>query len=470
MKSDKIELKIDRRAEYVIDVLMKHGYDAYVVGGCVRDLLLNKLFNEKAVVHDWDICTNAKPEEVLKIFREGEHLNVIETGLKHGTVTVMVEGNQIGDNVCQAEGFEVTTYRIDGDYSDGRRPDSVEFTSSLQEDLSRRDFTINAMAYNHRDGVVGVDGSIDDMRNKIIRCVGNAQDRFGEDSLRILRAMRFKAKLGYTIEASTSKAMFDLKGNLSAISNERKASELTKILLADYKIDVLFEYKDILFEIIPELKATDGFDQHNKHHVYDVYTHMIKAVEALGDCKDIKVLLAVFLHDIGKPDKYTFNEETRQGHFYEHGIHGAVMAEEILKRLKFSNDVVNDVFNLIKYHDNVTRHKPAIKRMLNRVGQEQFSRLLKIQRADLAAHSDLTKASRTELLDNIELMFNEVIEQAQAFSLKDLKVKGGDLIAIGYKPGKELGGVLNNLLDLVINDTILNERQALLDYAKKQLG
>lgn len=464
-----INVDIDSKAKYIIDILINNGFEGYLVGGCVRDMLIGSMNNSIPNVNDWDICTNAKVEEVIELFKDREGLNVIETGIKHGTVVVMIPDSKIGLDSVEVTGYEITTYRVDGKYSDGRHPDGVKFTSSLTEDLLRRDFTINAMAYNGRDDVVGVENSLLDLENGIIRCVGNPYERMYEDSLRILRAMRFKAKLGYKIEEDTKEAMLYLKDELSNVSEERKITELSKILTGKYREEVLLEYKDILIELIPELDETDGFEQNSNHHVYDVYTHMIKAVGSLEDCEDIAVLLATLLHDIGKPKTYSFNEETKQGHFYGHAEVGAEMIEGILKRLRVPNNTIDDVVQLVKYHDTVCTSKVAIKRMLNKIGVEQFKRLLKVRQADIEAQSDIGKDIKLiEICKTMSLLV-DIIEEEAVFKIQDLVLNGRDLIDIGYKTGKSIGHMLEQLLEVVITGEIENNKQELLGYARSKL-
>ena len=445
----KFDIKIPDGANLLIHALQDNGYSAYVVGGCVRDSILGR------EPHDWDICTSATPEQMLEVFKGRR---VIETGLQHGTITVVV--NKIP--------YEITTYRIDGDYSDSRRPDSVTFTDNLIEDLKRRDFTINAMAYNDIQGLVDPFGGIDDIKYEKIQCVGSAKERFGEDALRILRAIRFASQLEFSIEPETDWQIHQLYKNLENISVERINSEFCKIASFDNFCVELLLYKDVFSLFIPELKDMIDFPQNNPWHIYNVFDHTVHAVSEC-DSKDLVTRLAVFFHDFGKPHSYQDGEDGIR-HFKGHAKVSAEMTDLIMKRLRFDNDTRNKVVELIQCHD-ATIHvgKKYAKKWLNKIGEEQFRRLLKIKEADNKAQNIERSNERIGELREIESLINEVLQEQECFSLKDLVIKGQDLIEIGYKPGRALGAALRGLLDCVIAEEIENNKIELLKLAKEWL-
>ena len=427
-----------------IQKLQDNGFEAYIVGGCVRDSLLG----DKP--KDYDITTSAEPEEVEKIFRD---YRVIETGIKHGTVTVLI--NRIP--------LEITTFRIDSDYADNRHPENVTFTKSLEEDTARRDFTMNALAYNDERGICDFYGGIDDMNNKIIRCVGNADKRFNEDALRIMRAIRFSSVLGFKIEKNTKRAIFRNKELLKNISSERIASELVKLLCGENVKEVLMEYVDVLGVVIPELLPMKGFDQRNIHHIYDILEHTAVAVENIEPTPILR--LTALFHDIGKPK--CFFMKNGEGHFYGHGDVGAEMTRKILSRLKFDNNTKHTVTKLVKIHDvQIEETETAIKRCMNKHTSEIFFMLLKMKRADTLAQSSMCY-ERLEYLDRLEKKAREIIEKNACFSLKDLAVNGSDLIALGVKPGREIGIILKKLLDKVIGGKLPNKKEELIKFTKE---
>jgi len=446
-------MQIPNNAKYIIQTLKSTGHKAYVVGGCVRDSILaqNSLLRKEP--HDWDICTSALPEQVLAIFSAHK---VIETGLKHGTVTVLLDG----------EGYEVTTFRIDGEYSDSRRPDGVTFTHSVEEDLARRDFTINAMAYDKETLVDPFSGE-QDIKNWTIRCVGNPYERFNEDPLRILRALRFAATLNFVIEDETEKAMFQAKERLNDISVERIQTELVKLLLSDNFTAVtatLLDYKEILAVFMPEIAPSFNFNQNNRYHIYDVWKHIAVSVSH-GDA-DKYVCLALLFHDIGKPACYS--EDEKGGHFHGHPAVSATLADDIMRRLKFDNETSALVRELVFYHDYPFTASPRfVRKMLNRLGEAQFRRLISIRKADLLAHNPEHTGPRLEKTENTRLILEEVLATEQCFSLKDLAVNGRDLIDLGYTPGPALGKKLNELLQIVLDDPTQNIRKELLVHCTK---
>ena len=448
MKS-RLKIKIPSGANEIIHTLQDKGYEAYLVGGCVRDSIL------KRQIHDYDITTSATPDEMLEIFK-GKR--IIETGLQHGTITIIIDG----------EPYEVTTYRIDGNYSDNRRPDKVTFTKSLEEDLKRRDFTINAMAYNDEVGLVDPFNGMEDIKYHKIRCVGIAEDRFSEDALRILRAIRFASQLGFVLEPDTDWNISKMYKNLDNISIERINSEFCKIAASsDFCVQMVL-YHEVFSLFIPEIKSMIKFPQNNPYHVYDVWNHTVHAIEY---CKsdDLVTRLAVFFHDFGKPHCYQDGEDGVR-HFKGHGRVSADITDEIMKRLRFDNDTREKVVQLVYYHDATFEvGEKYVKRWLNKIGEEQFRRLLNVRRADIKAQAYTEQESRLQKIDNIEYILEEVLQKDECFSLKDLAVNGKNLIEIGYKPGKEIGEVLNNLLDSVISGEYINEKEKLLEIAERRL-
>ena len=448
----RFRIKIPDNANTIINTLQNNGHSAYVVGGCVRDSLMGR------IPHDWDICTSATPEQMLEIFKD---FRVIETGLKHGTVTIVIDGEQ----------YECTTYRIDGKYSDNRRPDNVTFTNNLVEDLKRRDFTINAMAYNDIEGLIDPFGGTEDINENTIQCVGSAKDRFGEDALRILRAIRFASQLDFTIELNTDWQIHQQYKSLENISVERINSEFCKIVNSDNFCVELLLYKDVFALFIPELKDMFDFPQKNPHHDYDVFGHTVHAVENCNS-DDLTVRLAVFFHDFGKPHSYQDGEDGIR-HFKGHGRVSADMTDVIMKRLKFDNETRNNVVQLVYYHDATFEvGKKYVKRWLNKLGEKQFRRLLDVRRADIKGQKvvcSTDKKDKIEKLDIIEKLIDEVIQENQCFTLKDLAVNGNDLIQIGYNPDKQLGEALNILLNGVINEEFENKKDSLLNIAKEML-
>ncbi|MCL1854098.1 MAG: CCA tRNA nucleotidyltransferase [Clostridia bacterium] len=442
-----MSIRLPGEVEYIIDTLETNGYDAYAVGGCVRDGLLGK------EPKDWDICTPAPPAKTLNIF--GAH-HIIETGLKHGTVTLMI----------RHQPFEITTYRVDGPYSDCRRPDRITFVSCLREDLSRRDFTINAMAYHPSRGTVDFFGGMRDLKAGVIRCVGDAGVRFGEDALRIMRALRLAAELGFTIDSATSAAMLDRKNLLGTISAERIAGELNRLIVGDGAGGLLLKHMPVLTAIIPELEPAIGFEQHNPHHCYDVMTHILVSVD--NAAKDVSIRLAMLLHDIAKPECYT--EEDGIGRFHGHPRVGSERVKEILTRLKYDRDTTETVTQLVLYHDaEILPDRRNIKGWLNRIGEARVRKLIHVKRADAMAQEIRCRHGKLRTLDEIGKILDDVILRGQCFALKDLEVCGRDLLAMGVPEGAEIGAVLRRLLELVIGEQIENERVALLAEARTML-
>lgn len=444
----RFDIKIPKDAETIINRLNERGYEAYVVGGCVRDSILGRTPN------DWDICTSATPDKVIEIFADHE---VIPTGLQHGTVTIVINHTP----------YECTTFRIDGDYSDNRRPDKVEFTTDIIKDLSRRDFTINAMAYNPKIGLVDPFGGAEDIKTKVIRCVGDAKERFTEDALRILRAVRFAVQLDFCIDSLTDNAIELLHKNLKNISIERITSELNKMIICPSFYRQMLCREFLFTLIIPELKECVSYDQHNPYHAYDLYMHIALAV-GFGN-RDTVTELALLLHDIGKPQCQVF-DELGIAHYYEHAKISAFLADERLKAMKYDNDTRKKVVELISYHDATFNDEPKhIKKWLNKIGEEQFRRLLEVRYADIFAQNAMSMSQRLAYIDRIKERLDEVLASEQCFQLKDLAVNGNDLIGIGVPQGIQIGNTLNWLLDLVINGDVNNDKSELLNLVRLKM-
>lgn len=437
-------------AKTIISRLRAAGYEAYAVGGCVRDAVLGR------EPEDWDITTSALPEKVEELFSD---LRIIPTGIKHGTVTVLAEDGS----------YEVTTYRVDGEYSDHRRPESVRFTASINEDLARRDFTVNAMAWDpFSDEVIDPFGGLSDLKAGVIRCVGEPEKRFSEDALRILRAIRFASVLDFKIEEATAAAVHGMAGDLDNIAGERIRVELLKLITGAGAERVLLEYPDVVAVIIPELAPSIGFEQHNKFHKYDVYEH---SVRALGSYKggDPVTAMAILLHDVGKPSTF-FTDEYGTGHFYGHASAGEELAKTALMRLRFTAAEIRDITELVKRHDLYILHtKKAVRRWLSRLGDEQFARLLDVKRADAFAHSELALERPWSDADGIAELMREVQSEGECPSLKNLAVTGLDIMALGVPRGKKVGEILSALLDAVIDEECENEKKALLEKAKEMI-
>lgn len=441
-------IQLPEKVKYIIDTIMEAGYEAYAVGGCIRDSILLREPN------DWDITTSASPYQVKALFRR-----TLDTGIKHGTVTIMLD----------KEGFEVTTYRIDGEYEDSRHPKEVTFTRSLREDLRRRDFTINAMAYNEKDGLVDIFGGLDDIRNKTIRCVGNPFERFSEDALRMMRAVRFSAQLGYRIEEETSKAICALAPDLKKISAERIQTELVKLLTSPNPDYLRLAYETGITKVVlPEFDVCMVTEQRNPHHCYTVGEHTLAGIKAVQADKVLR--LAMLFHDIGKPLCLTTDAEGID-HFHGHPPVSEEIAGNVLHRLKFDNDTIYMVKKLVKYHDQyIEPHPKNVRRAIRKMGEDVFPLLLKVKEADVQAQSDFLREKKEQNLKDVMDVYQRILEEKQCVSLKTLAVNGKDLIEqAGMKPGKELGEVLNELLDLVTEDPARNTREYLLKAAKERL-
>ena len=444
-KREKMNINVPEEAYIIIDTLEKHNYEAFIVGGCVRDSLLNKS------PKDWDITTSALPEIVTSLFPK-----TIPTGIQHGTVTVIISGKS----------FEVTTYRIDGEYSDGRHPNGVCFTSSIMEDLSRRDFTINSMAYNSSIGLVDPFGGEADLTKGIIKCVGDAELRFREDALRMLRAIRFSCQLNFPIEPVTFTSICNNSSTIEKVSFERIRDEFCKILISQHPSQGirLLHSSGILKIILPELEKCVGFSQKNPHHDKDVFEHILSVLDN-SPCS-IKLRLSALFHDIGKPECFIM-DENGIGHFHGHDKVSASIAEKIMKRLKFDNSTIKDVSLLISEHMTgyAVLKVSSVKKLINRVGLDNVEELFQLQIADSKGHA---VPDYTNIL-KIRTMARKIINEKQPLTVKDLAVKGTDLINIGYKPGISLGKELNKLLDLVLLYPEMNTIDNLLESAKLDL-
>ena len=439
-------ITLPEKVKFIIDTIMDAGYEAYAVGGCIRDSILGR------IPDDWDITTSATPDQVKELFKR-----TVDTGIQHGTVTVMLD----------KEGFEVTTYRIDGEYEDSRHPKEVTFTANLVEDLKRRDFTINAMAYNDKAGLVDVFEGIQDIERKMIRCVGCPKERFTEDALRMMRAVRFSAQLGYEIEENTAVAIKELAGNLVNISAERIQVELVKLVTSPHPENLRIAYETGITKVIlPEFDVCMETVQNNPHHCYTVGEHTLKSMQSIQPDKVLR--LAMLFHDIGKPSTISTDEKGID-HFYGHPDVSEDMARKILRRLKFDNHTIHMVTGLVKYHDrNVEPAPKYVRRAIFKVGEDIFPLLFDIKKADIAGQSDYKREEKTEKLEQVYKAYEEVIEKNQCVSLKTLAVTGRDLITeAGMQSGPELGRVLGKLLNEVIEDPALNCKETLLKLSEK---
>ena len=433
----------------VVERLESRGYEAYVVGGCVRDSLLGRQPN------DWDVCTNALPEDVLRVFRR---FHVIKTGLQHGTVTVMSDKQPV----------EVTTFRIDGNYSDNRHPDAVSFVSHVEEDLARRDFTINAMAYSPTRGLVDAFGGQEDLAAGLIRCVGEPDARFNEDGLRIMRALRFAARFGFAIERETAASVRRNRHLLENVSAERIFKELKGILIGAGVTDMLLAFPEVFSCIIPELAPSIGFDQHTPYHCHDVWTHSAYAVAAAP--ADEILRLTMLLHDVGKPSCFSMGEDGR-GHFYGHPAAGEKLTKTILQRLKSDNATLSTVCTLVRVHDmTMPTTVPGMRRLVGKLGVENVRRLLDVQRADHAAHSNYDHASGAALIRDAAELLEDVLEMPPAFTVKDLAINGNTLMQLGMNPGPAMRQVLETLLAAVQEGELENSADALTERTKELMA
>ncbi len=429
-----------------LDILAHCGFEGYIVGGCVRDSLLKKEPN------DWDITTNATPEQTCACFAD---FRVIKTGIQHGTVAVIVDEMQL----------EITTYRNDGEYLDNRHPVLVSFSAHVEDDLSRRDFTVNAMAYHPDRGFVDLFDGVKDLQAGIIRCVGDAKTRFCEDGLRILRAIRFASVLDFEIEEQTARAVHACRDLLCNIAAERIREEFGKLICGKGAVRILREYIDVVGVFLPELARCVGFDQNTKYHCFDVYEHTLQALELCSE--DLVTRLAVLFHDVGKPLCYT--EDDNGGHFKGHAPIGVELADAFLHRLRFDNATIARLKLMIELHDlPIAAEKKAVKRLLQRMTDADLLRLLEIKKCDRLAHAAFFRMLPPEL-EQIPCLMQQIREEDACLSLKTLCINGDDLMRLGVRPGKQIGVLLNALLEDVIEERLPNEKGALLQAAEQRI-
>ncbi len=441
-----MKIEMPKQVEKAIDMLYLSGFEGYIVGGCVRDTVMGKKPS------DWDIATSATPDEVLEIFKA---FKTIPTGIKHGTVTVVIDHLHM----------EITTFRTEGTYSDNRHPDCVAYAKTLKEDLSRRDFTMNALAYNHKSGIIDYFGGLSDIKQMTIRCVGDPDKRFSEDALRIMRAIRFASVLSMTMDETTHLSIHKNRELLKNISAERISSEFNKLILGDYVEKILHEYKDVIGVFIPEIIPTFDFDQRNFHHIYDVWGHIVCSVASSP--KLIYVRLAMLFHDIAKPQCLKF-DNYGIGHFGGHPKKGKEISRQVLRRLKYDNATIKIVGFLVLYHDTpLTPQKADIKHWLSQYGKALVQLLLEVKIADnLAKNRNFPK--RLIEAKECRAVLRKIIKNDECYSLKQLDVNGSDLINAGFSEDKTLGNILNNLLTAVIDEKCENKKEKLLEYAKNR--
>lgn len=439
-------MDMPKNVDTAINLLQSAGFEAYAVGGCVRDSLLGKTPN------DWDITTSAKPEDMKSVFI---NFHCIDTGIKHGTVTVVIDG----------EPLEITTFRLDGEYEDNRHPKSVTFTSNLGADLGRRDFTVNAMAYSKKTGTVDLFGGQNDLKNKIIRCVGDPDRRFNEDALRILRALRFASALDFEIEEKTAQSLLKNCALLGNISEERIAKELLKLVCGKGAKRILTDFAPVLFEILPELQPMYKNSHDNPHHCYDIYEHTLIAVESIDPEPTLR--FAMLLHDCGKPAVKKF-DENGVAHFYGHQRISAEISAQILARLKVSNKFRDEILFLVSNHDRWELYENTEKmpRYLSKFGLDGVLNLLKVMRADVLAQSPEYRYRLDQIADAEETAKN-LAAQKPCLSLSELQINGRTLMDIGIPQGRKLGAVLAQLLDEVIDGVTKNTQEALTTRARE---
>ena len=439
-------MDMPKNVDTAINLLQSAGFEAYAVGGCVRDSLLGKTPN------DWDITTSAKPEDMKSVFAD---FHCIDTGIKHGTVTVVIDG----------EPLEITTFRLDGEYEDNRHPKSVTFTSDLGADLGRRDFTVNAMAYSKMTGTVDLFGGQNDLKNKIIRCVGDPDRRFNEDALRILRALRFASALDFEIEEKTAQSLLKNRALLGNISEERIAKELLKLVCGKGAKRILTDFAPVLFKILPELQPMYKNSHDNPHHCYDIYEHTLIAVESIDPEPTLR--FAMLLHDCGKPAVKKF-DENGVAHFYGHQRISAEISAQILARLKVSNKFRDEILFLVSNHDRWELYENTEKmpRYLSKFGLDGVLKLLKVMRADVLAQSPEYRYRLDQIADAEEIAKN-LAAQKPCLSLSELQINGRTLMDIGIPQGRKLGAVLAQLLDEVIDGVTKNTQEALTTRARE---
>ncbi len=438
-------MNYDKRYEKLLSMLEEAGFEAYIVGGCVRDMLLGR------PVSDFDITTNALPEQVMEVF---SGMKVVPTGIKHGTVTVLYD----------SEPFEITTYRVDGNYTDSRRPDTVDFTSSLEEDLARRDLTVNAMAMDIRGDIHDPFHGQEDLESGVLRCVGEPEKRFSEDALRILRTVRFASVLGYRIDEKTEAAVLDMRANLDHISHERCRDEIEKMIMGANFAETALRYREIIAQLIPEFRPCFDFQQRSKYHKYDVYEHIVRAVAAAPE--SLLLRTTMLLHDIGKPPMFRL-DENGTGHFKGHAGVSADIARDVMKRLRFDNSFIETVCTLIAMHSDEIGSEKHIRRIISRIGADNLFLLLEVKKADNLAKCEFVLEENV-YFDKCAETARELIRQGECMSLRQLAVNGNDMISLGLS-GRDIGSALDTLLGLVIDETLANEKESLIAYTKEEL-
>lgn len=440
-------LLLPQKTDFIFENLNKSGFECYAVGGCVRDLLMGN------TPQDYDFTTDATPQEIIKCF---DGYKVFDTGIKYGTISV----------VCDGECYEITTFRVDGKYSDSRHPDEVLFSKSIVDDLSRRDFTINSIAFNSNSGIVDPFGGIDDINNKIIRATGNPYDRMREDALRILRGLRFSSRLGFSIDNLTLDAMYENKEQLSLVHPFRIRNELEGLLKSDNASEVLYTHREIIKEVIPEISPMFDFVQNNPHHKFDVWRHTVEVVK--NTPPDLTLRISALFHDIGKPFSVT-TDKKGINHFKGHQYVSYRMAVEILERFGFSRSIINDVGKLVLNHDERFKNiNIDIKRVLKDIDAELFEKLLILSKADMLSQSDYKRQEKLSHHKAVEEEYKRIIRNGECYKISQLKINGDDLKALGFE-GREIGEALSECLDAVIRGEIENNIKALLDYVKRDV-
>lgn len=442
-----MQIQLPNNVSLILSKLNENGFEANIVGGCVRDILLGK------EPHDWDICTDAMPEQIIECFN---NYSIIDNGIKHGTVGVIIDKNV----------YEITTYRIDGEYNDCRHPNSVTFTDKLSYDLSRRDFTVNAMAFNPKDGLTDLFGGQADLKSGAIRCVGDPDKRFKEDALRIIRALRFASVYSFSIEIKTADAILRNAGLLKNISEERITSEFNRLLCGNTAPYILNRFRRVIAVFIPEIEVMFNFDQNNPHHNKTLWKHTTSAISHIDN--DLILRLTMFFHDIGKPLAQKYDEAKKLCHYKGHNKFSAAITDNIMRRMKYPNDVIDKVKSLILYHDiRFSDNKRQIKHVMSAIGKENFQLLLKVQRADLLAQSMYKREEKLEKFNLACETFSRVVEEEECFKLRDLALNGHDLIRLGITNGKDIGNTLKLLLSLVIDEKLDNKKEVLTAKAKE---
>ena len=434
--------------KFIINKLIKANFKAYAVGGCVRDSLLGE------EPHDWDICTNALPNETKSVFSE---YKIIETGIKHGTVTLLID----------SQPYEITTFRSETTYSDNRHPDNVIFEKNIDADLSRRDFTINAIAYNEHDGIIDLFNGQSDLKNNIISTVGDSDTRFNEDALRILRALRFASVLGFQIESNTKESIHKNKNLLKNVAVERIWVEFKKLILGKNNVEILREYADVISVFIPQINDMIGFEQKNPHHCYDVWEHTLHALSFASD--DVIVRLAVFFHDIGKPTTFSVDEDGI-GHFYGHHQVSREITKNVLENLKVDNRTKNDVVTLVEFHDRIINpNQKSVNKAIRKIGsRELFKKLCDVKFCDVNGQSPNLINNRITDLEIIRTIFKEVCSKDDfIMTVKDLEINGYDIMELGVEKGERIGFILETLFNLVVDNKVPNQNNLLKEKALK---